>query len=405
MWYDADQALLLRLEDAELCDALYSHQHAGVPSSPLPEQASGLITCLRDVDAASGSLDAARCGQPAELAQFVTTYPLTELPPPLVHHLAVYFARLASGLASHSLSRSLRAWQRALAAWTFLVEQRSYLHAFAVDVLGKDSSRDWAQRSLSGLHVAFVEEAAKRARSTGRSEEARVALACLANIRQAYGDPLSASADQAVRRARRRHMETIDLLLAPYQEQIQEHTASGKDAVEVRPTFQRIEEAWFWAQCNETIEHVALEKVEPFCWELYRARRWDDLRKLLVPVWRLVDSLSTRVEQDPRNLAYAASCAEMLTFYSQLASGQPEIELAERAWRICPSHRNARLVLASVLCNNAITIVSQGLFAGGKLQEARALVDRARQLWPESRRLDEATKAVEQAEMYLRPQR
>ena len=73
------------------------------------------------------------------------------------------------------------------------------------------------------------------------------------------------------------------------------------------------------------------------------------------------------------------------------------LELAERAVRLCPTHRNGRLVLASLLCDQVITLTrAMVLFARREdVERCEAWLARAEALYPTARRLPEAKAALD----------
>jgi uncharacterized protein with von Willebrand factor type A (vWA) domain len=69
-----------------------------------------------------------------------------------------------------------------------------------------------------------------------------------------------------------------------------------------------------------------------------------------------------------------------------------KLELAERAVRLCPSHRNGRLNLASLLCDQATNQMSQMVLfvSRAELTRVEKLLERAESLYPQSTELPSA---------------
>ncbi len=112
----------------------------------------------------------------------------------------------------------------------------------------------------------------------------------------------------------------------------------------------------------------------------------------------MIDHFADRIERDPTKLAYAAPCAQMFVFLSDVEPWPVrKIELAERAVRVCPTHRNGRLVLAALLCEQAQTAMrSMVLFARrDELQRVEQIIARAEQLYPQSSDLQGAKTMLE----------
>jgi hypothetical protein len=112
----------------------------------------------------------------------------------------------------------------------------------------------------------------------------------------------------------------------------------------------------------------------------------------------MFEQLAARIEQDPSRIAYAAGCAQMFVFLSEVDRYAPsKLAMAERAVKICPTHRNGRLVLASVLCAQAMDAMRGiGVFARkGELERIEALLGRAEGLYPQTSDLPEARRMLE----------
>jgi hypothetical protein len=138
--------------------------------------------------------------------------------------------------------------------------------------------------------------------------------------------------------------------------------------------------------------------VEKIGWELYRARRYDDLRRLLEPYRPVFESLAARIAADPSEIAYASTCAQMFVFSAELGkTASDRRALAERAISICPTHRNARLILASALCDDAMAAMRKlDVFnASREVPRIEALLARAESLYPQSTNLPIARRMLE----------
>jgi hypothetical protein len=90
----------------------------------------------------------------------------------------------------------------------------------------------------------------------------------------------------------------------------------------------------------------------------------------------------------------------MYVFLSDIAT-EPGWRLAhaERAVRICPTHRNGRLVLAALLCDQAMTSMRTMVLVvrRAEIERVEALVRRAEALYPASDDLKEAKAMLERA--------
>lgn len=166
---------------------------------------------------------------------------------------------------------------------------------------------------------------------------------------------------------------------------------------------QRFAAVWHWSGEDENVEHAAVDECTPLAWNHCRQSRWGDLGILIEPIWPLIDSLTRRIETDPSKIAYAGRCAQMLVFKADVARTEVETTaIAERALRICPSHRNARLTLAHSLCEQALR-----LLPGARAPThhgcttAEAMIKRAESLYSASSRLPEAQKRLAEAKKLL----
>jgi hypothetical protein len=112
----------------------------------------------------------------------------------------------------------------------------------------------------------------------------------------------------------------------------------------------------------------------------------------------MIEHLATRIERDPSKIAFAGPCAQMFVFLTDIeANAVRKSELAERAVRLCPSHRNGRLNLASILCDQALASMRQMvLFARrDELERVEEKLTRAESLYPQSTELPEAKAMLE----------
>lgn len=100
---------------------------------------------------------------------------------------------------------------------------------------------------------------------------------------------------------------------------------------------------------------IVVTAILPIAWRRYTARKWEDLRALLATIEQLTDGLATELEAHPEDLAYRAAACQVLVFRAEVAlTASRQMELAERALALCPTLRNARVVLASQLVARAL---------------------------------------------------
>jgi hypothetical protein len=157
-------------------------------------------------------------------------------------------------------------------------------------------------------------------------------------------------------------------------------------------------DVWIWSGNDEAVEQFVIDRLATVGWELYRARAWDALRFMFDPFRPMIDHMARRIEQDPSKIAFAAPCAQMFVFLTDIEPVPVRKgELAERAVRLCPSHRNGRLNLASLLCDDALASMRQMVLFARKdeIERVEQLLKRAESLYPQSTELPEAKAMLE----------
>ena len=397
MWRPEDEALLGRLEDEVVLSRLFRH-HVGsfadhCPSHP---RAAGLAAAARHVTHGDVAVQAALQGDVTALARLVEAAPMSERPAPMLHHIAVYFGRVASALAGASPEAAANAWMRALAAWLALGEERTYLAGLEQALASAEPRRTPGSIATVGLvppervPLDILADLGKRAKATARdlSSSGRAALLALAWVDDA-ARIAGAGVDTTsrVRRVAERHRNAaLDSALAVVGEALDEATARGELAAVGRAHLQRALEVWAWSGHDAAAEEFVVNRLTPLAWELYRASAWDALRFTFEPFRAVIDNFARRVEQDPSRVAFAAPCAQMFVFLTDIEPSFPrKLELAERAVRLCPAHRNGRLNMASLLCDQAIASMrAMVVFARREdVDRVSAQLARAESLYPQ----------------------
>ena len=403
-WRDSDELLLQRLEDETIVEALFASR-VGVEPSRTPgclhPRAGGLVAELRKLPAGAEAVTAAAAGDVVRLARFIDDLELREAPPELLHHLALFHRTAATALEQEAPESAANAWVRSLAAWLALAEERLYLARLGELVIGGDAAQK-KRAADAGIPpervpLELVADVAKRAESTASDlgPPGRAALLALARTDEAAR--IAGASPEATRRARaeaeRRRNAAIEAALAVIGEGLDEANVRGELATSGRTLLLRAVSVWTWTSNDEAVEHFVVDRVDKIGWELYRARSWDALRYLLDPFRPMFESLASRIERDPSRIAYAAACAQMFVFLAEVDRYLPrKLEMAERAVKICPTHRNGRLVLASVLCDQAMEAMrAMVVFARrDELERVEVLLERAESLYPQTNELPEA---------------
>lgn len=420
-WRPDDEALLERLEDEEALERLFRHHTGSVSGGQRPHpRAAGLVAEVRRLPGGEAAVRAALTGDVAKLARIVDFSEPARRSPELLHHTAVYFAKVASALEVAAPEHAANAWMRSLAAWLALGEERTYLARLEEAVLGKSdgggvggaggvrakggsaSANASAVIPPERVPLELLAELGKRAEATSRdlSAPGRAALLALSWVPEAAR--MAGVSDDTASRARaaaeRRRNAALDAALTVLGEALDEANVRGELGRAGRTILVRAIDVWKWSGGDEIVEQFAADKLAAVGWELYRARDWDGLRLTFEPFRPMIESFAQRLEKDRTKIAYAAPCAQLFVFLTDI---EPVLarktELAERAVRLCPSHRNGRLNLASLLCEQAIaTMRTMVLFARkDDLDRVEQQIERAEKLYPQSTELPEAKAMLE----------
>lgn len=397
-----DAALLERLEDEVILEALFRHHvgagDASATAAP-PARASGMIRLLRarpGGEEARASVLERRDARP--LAGLFEAPTLAGLAPELLHHLALYYGRVADVVEATSPDASTGSRVRALGAWAALAEEGTYLRALAADIAGDALPDVEIERIARDAAIERVDELGRRAEEGARALDhgGRAAMRALARAKDAckLAGAKPETTSRLCRRAESRRAGAIEAALHPLSEQLAEASAQGRTRARAPDILGRAVPVWAWAEYDEAVEHFVVTHVTEVAWDIYRARDWTALASFLAPFQPLAESLTARVESDPSKIAWAAPCAQMLVFRSELEPTlERQITVARRALAVCPSHRNGRLVMASYLCSEAIRILeSQPAFflRGDDWRRAEAKVKEAERIYPASSSLAKA---------------
>ncbi len=398
-----DEALLGRLEDETALETLFTRETNAAPSNALqterwPPRAAGLVALARQLPGGAAAVQAAVFGDAQRLVGLLTAEPLAQRPPQFVHHVALYSTRVAIALEHVAPEAAASAWTRAIAAWLALGEERAYLVRLGGAVVGPGVEID---PTLPATDV--LADLGRRAEAAARdlATAGRAALLALSSMEVAtrVAGVTAETGARAARAADRQRNAALDASLSIVGEALDdasirdsERESHGSGQVQ-RELLRRAVGVWTWSGKDEAAEQFVVDKLGTLAWELYRAHRWDALRELFDPFRAIIDHFATRIERDASRIAFAAPCAQMYVF---LADVEPTLEArlacAERAVRLCPTHRNGRLVLAALLCERA-TLVMRGMLLFARREEIEsvaALLSRAEELYPECGSLAEA---------------
>lgn len=390
-----DHALLRRLESEVALEVAL----AGSGIGPLPARASGLVELVRAAGGEAAVLDAlARHGAPLRVWLF--EHAPRGLPPALVHHLAV--------LADHALGATLRAaaphslplaeaLDRVVVTWLELGRVPSYLQGEAARAAGGGLPASATTALLQRLPLRGLERCRAlateglRDRDRAGAEAVRALRRCLRALPElALPAPLE---ERASALARASLADLAMRWLVRFEDALHELLARRWTCDDADALLADAAAAWTWLDEDPELERHVLTALPDLAWPLYRERKMDELGRLVAKVLPLATALEARVLQDraegrlETDLAYVAPCAQALVFWAEIPR---EIELAlpriERAYALCPTLRNARVVLAHRLCDRAErTLARRELFPA---HPPRQDVERAARVFPELWRLD-----------------
>ena len=286
---------------------------------------------------------------------------------------AARFAIAITGKDEAAIEASAKSLLR---SWASLGQRGHYLAALAAPVLGASTSTAGEVAARIGLErviAALLERAAGGADLGGLLRAIRAA--------ESIGG-------EAGRRATRARLEALDLVLDPLRRTLDELATRRPSEGELVAAFAAIRAAWRRCDRDLEIEVLAVERIADFAWDLYRERKFPELARIVEEIVEPSSSLATRVEHEATAIAWAAPCAQVLVFRAELAPRfDAQVELAERAHRVCPTLRNARLVLGDFLLTRAERAIDRNAArtTGGTTPEDD--VARAASIQPDLKRL------------------
>jgi len=401
-WRADDEVLLQRLEDETIAQRLFALIVAdrGDPKVRIHPRAGGLVGEVRKLPGGAPAVASALAGDVARLGRFIDTVPLPQCSPELLHHLALFHSKAATALESTAPDLAANSWVWSLAAWLALGEERAYISRLEEAVLG--SSTKSGGIPPEKVPYELVNEIGRRADAASRDLRVSGTAALVALARGDDAARIAGLADSARQRLKvetnRRRNGAIESALEVIREGIDEASVQGDLTTKGRTLVLRAVAVWAWSGHDEQVEHFSIVQIERIGWELYRLRDWTSLRYLLDPFRPMMEMLAGRVERDPSQLAYAAGCAQMFVFMSDVdVNPVTKLAAAERSLKICPTHRNGRVTLASLLCDNAISLLRVMVVKKAEeVARAEAMIARAETLFPGTRELPEAKKKLEE---------
>lgn len=401
-WRPQDDALLARLEDEARFETVWDALAPTGAARPHP-RAAGVLAELRAID--EDAVAQTERGSFAPVLRAMAQPDPAALTPRLAHHLALLWTRVADASARDEdpvvRGGAPKAWVRAVANWLWLVDEGDYLAALARAVMGDSLSAHDAATSARQAGLSILDELGATARRgvEALDVESETALRALARVDEAarIAAVSEALATSAAAHARAERDRAIEQAVDRVETAIEEATLRGCEPDELASLLWDAVAVWKWADRDVQVERFLVRVSTPTLWDHYRDKRWDTIRALLRPLEAPVESLARRTEGDRGQLAYAAPCAQMLVFQAEVArTFDTQLAISERALRICPTHRNARVVCADLLVERGLRRLDTAMpwETGDALAEAERDVRRAMELYPQLKRLEQARRRL-----------
>ena len=395
----AERALLERLEDESLLERVFRRRVEGAvaqrttaPAPVIAPRAAGLLLAMRGTEPGREALERAHAGDLTALDALLDAPLDGSAPPRLLHHLALFFASAADGArelgSSGSEERAATLELRALEAWALLLSEQRYLKQLAERVAGVALPQAEIQAAVEAAALERVRGLAQRAAAGAEQHtvDARGALGLLRRF-EAHTYPAESS-EAVVKRLRaecvRGVRQAIDGALAMLTDRFAQAEADPDGLRVEREILGDAAALYAWSERDWYVALFTLERGQTTGWSIYKAKQWPALGALCEVLRPMVNDAAERVSTDPSALPYSSLVAQMLVFRAEMGSVlATRILDAERALRLCDTHRNARVILADLLAERAnVTLDSTGVLGrDAALADARRDLDRADQLW------------------------
>lgn len=384
--HENDATLLQRIE-AELA---FDAAATPIIGPNWPRRAAGSVEIVRVLEGGEECVSEALMGRPALLRRALFTEDIAHLPHTLVHHIAVLHAwALEQEATSEARLVSLRGL---IACWLVLGEDGAHLRAAAH---AASASEEHTERLLLRLRHRGLDEVESRARMGlhACTPEGEVAIRALRSL-PALTETLPLS-DESKASAVMRAQSTIDMLASQWTAVFRDALEEGRARDQKRELILAMTHAhrtWQWLGCEREVERQVVIALPTIAWPIYRERQMEVLGEILEPVVPLFTALEARILQlreegdVTTELAYLGPAAQALVFWSETTKDVAlAMDRAERAYALCPTLRNARIVLSHLLCDRAERTLAQGQL--WPTHPAKADVIRAREIFPELARL------------------
>lgn len=388
-----DDALLARLEEEVAAGHFW--RAVSTPDFPQPPRLAGIFAALGvERSEAIAAVEAGRTE--SFLARLVDGASTGTLPAAAIHAAAVLFERLAPLPRFAGTDRGRALELASLRAWCRLTEKPDLLRGIAEAAAGEDAAKIDLEILIQDLPFHTLEAIEKRA-LIGARERTAASRSAL----QLLGTAASLENNRYGRRAKIAIDRILDEATAAPLEAIHEAKAQESDKL-AEDALMALAAVWQWADRPLVLETQTLEMADHFLWAWNKADGKGPLKeRTMRNLAPLVDSLATRIERDSTEMfAWSALCAQSLIFLSDdLLTQGDRVAAAERAVRVCPTHRNARSRLAFHRADAALTRIARNTRDG--LEEADRLLADGERLFPASPTVRNARERWEAAALRL----
>lgn len=378
-----EEKLLQRIE-AELA---FDAAATPVIGPDWPRRAAGSVELVRLLEGGEELVSEALAARPEHLQRALFTEDVAHLPHALVHHIAVLHAWALE--ANAPVEKHLRGL---IACWLVLGEDAAHLRARAHAAGGTEEHTESLLRTLQHRGLTEAETRA-RAGLHARTAEGEEAVRVLCELPELLSK--LALTDETSITAATRARSAIDQLASQWIGSFRDALDEGRARNETSALVNAMEDAaatWRYLGREPEVERQVVIALPTIAWPLYRERAMEVLARILDPITPLMLALEARIlalrEQDDvtTELAYLGPTAQAFVFWAETTKDiNLAMERAERAFLLCPTLRNARIVLSHLLCDRA-----DRTLASGQLWPAYPAKDdvlRAREIFPELARL------------------
>ncbi len=399
-WREEDEALLRRLRDLAWLGPLWSALGGAVEDVP-PDRAAGLLESLRG---SNDQIDRALQRDPEALAGLLLEperLPWHAFNAEALHHLALLGDRL---IDRSSVDAGVRI---SLFAWSLLANESTYLEEIARKAAGEsEGSDEVANKAVRRALEEPLRRLGRYARelvpiADGKMPSSRTPARAFRELSY-LSDPtiapggikglfsmLSEEERRGIQRLSSQLRDAVTRDACARLSVALEDAFSSDEPEAFLLAIRRARNLWEATTQDTEVETFLALQTSEFAWGLYHEKRYEPLRRFCDLIRDPCYSLSQKVQQDPTMIAFASRCAQLLVFESEMYP-EREKDVLELALRICPTHRNARLMMALHLgrsANQRLVRIGPGIlgtsvFRRSEVEAAKEELLRARALWP-----------------------